>query len=247
MNNQIPNPSDISIEDTDRIFRLFDKTTSCIVLGSGSACDITTCRDLINEWRDESITVFKAGVFDLMHNNHLLFLVHLRLIGASEYCNRHGLDNSDETLLSIACSDKVRVLITIDSDERVNESKSFLHHKSYSPRPTLSWKNRAVMVAHQQMTHNGSGKSLVDAITRHGVNACDSQSCAHQDDTKLALYLQPDIIVLNKDSHKSLDAFKDSSSHIKIVDEKLAFHDELLGGAIKTSNIINRAKKSRTL
>jgi hypothetical protein len=52
------------------------------------------------------------------------------------------------------------------------------------------------------------------------------------------------VLVINKNSSKSVELSAEFNSHVVILDEtQLAFNDKWLGGAIKTSTIINRVKK----
>lgn len=59
---------------------------------SQSGCSLNILKNKVTKWRNEgSIIVFTAGVFDILHVNHLLALTHYRLLGAKEYTNRTGL------------------------------------------------------------------------------------------------------------------------------------------------------------
>ena len=247
MSLQQINHLNLSSREAQEIMDMFAQTTDCRLFDNDKKCDAEQLRRLREAWhKDGAITVFKAGVFDLLHNNHLLFLVHLRLIGAREYLTQIGIQTPTQAqLLDVACSDKVRVILTVDSDERVRASKGFMLNKGYSPRPTLSWENRVMMLSHQQIMVQGKGKTLVDAITRHGTNACKLQDCPHQDDSDLASYLHPDVLVINKDNKSAVERARNSKSRVVIVNEtQLAFTDTRLGGTIKTSAIINRVKQT---
>jgi hypothetical protein len=217
---------------------------------NSNGCSIEKLRRKRNMWHDDgSIVIFTAGVFDILHVNHLLALTHYRLLGAQEYLVRQGsMETNMEDLREIAASDKVRFILSVDSDARVSEDKAFIPSKGDCPKPLVSWRNRVLLLARQQISRSdGSARPLVDFITMHGKDSCTCDSCPHQDNVYIASAIRPDLVIVSSGSPSTIQKLEEraelaDSKLIVIREDRLAYHDALLRGPIKSSSIIRRAQ-----
>lgn len=217
---------------------------------NGKDCSITMLHNLRNSWKDDgSVVVFTAGVFDILHTSHLLALTHYRLLGAHEYWARQGVKKPTiEMLHETAASDKVRFILSVDTDSRVAGDKAFIPEKGNSPKPLVSWENRTLLLARQSISGKTSTRNLIDFITSHGADACTCDNCPRSDNAHIAAAIKPDVIVVSSGSQGTIDKLHehgDELSHSKLViikEDDLSYHDELLQGPIKSSSIIKRAQ-----
>jgi bifunctional ADP-heptose synthase (sugar kinase/adenylyltransferase) len=185
-------------------------------------CNIDDLSKRVNQWRGSGdVIVFTAGVFDIFTVNHLLGLYHYKMLGG----------------------DRVRLVVSIDSDDRVRGTKAFCEDKGNTTKPILSWESRSLMVAKQSFNN---GNVLVDIITRHGSDTCSGIRCPHDDNVDIAKYISPDIIVVTStslDTIQRLEGDPDIRSKIIIINEEdLSYDDLYIGGKISTSGIIKRIK-----
>lgn len=219
------------------------------------ACSLEVLQQKRVAWQgDGAIVVFTAGVFDILHVSHLLALTHYRLLGAKEYLERAGVANpTAEELHAVAASDKVRFILSVDSDVRVAGDKAFVPSKGDCPKPLVSWENRVLLLARQQISRSdGSARPLVDFITMHGMGSCICEICPYQDNAYIANAIKPDLVVVSSGSPSTIQKLEEStgltdSKLIVIQEDRLAYHDKLLGGPIKSSSIIKRAQSKPRL
>lgn len=213
-------------------------------------CSITYLQQKRKAWGDDgSIVVFTAGVFDILHVSHLLALTHYRLLGAKEYLLRRGkTDISTSDLHEVAASNKVRLVLSVDSDKRVAKDKAFVPGKGNCPKPLVSWENRVLLLARQQVSRSdGTARPLVDFITKHGSDSCVCDACPHDDNAYIANAINPDVVVVSAGSPTTIQKLTENpesngSKLIVIQEGELAYHDALIGGPIKSSAIILRAQ-----
>jgi len=195
---------------------------SRIIKSDKLSCNIDEAFKIVRAWKKNGFTiVFTAGVFDILTLNHLLGLYHYRMLGG----------------------DKTKLVVSIDTDERVKSLKAFNTTKGGSTKPILSWDNRALMIAKQATNESNI---LVDLILQHGSDTCRGV-CPHDDNVSIAENLQPDLVVVNSKSRDTISKLEQStiipSNNILIIqEEELAYDDELLGGKISNATIINRIK-----
>ena len=200
-----------------------EQLESRIVSSNLQMCNIDSLVQTVENWKKDGYKiVFTAGVFDIFTINHLLALYHYRLIGG----------------------DKVKLVISIDTDERVKQSKSFVKEKSKTIKPILSWDSRALMIAKQSFRNTDA---LVDMIVQHGSDTCSSMRCPHDDNTTIAEMIIPDVIVVTSTSTDTVDKIKKSTvlmaDTLRIIEEEeLAYQDSLIGGKISSTSIIKRVK-----
>jgi bifunctional ADP-heptose synthase (sugar kinase/adenylyltransferase) len=185
-------------------------------------CDIDNLSKQVNRWRQAGdVIVFTAGVFDIFTINHLLGLYHYKILGGK----------------------RARLIVSIDSDERVRSSKAFREDKGNIVKPILSWESRSLMVAKQSFNNEGT---LVDVVTRHGADTCSGIRCPHDDNVDIAKYISPDIIVVTStslDTIQRIEEDPDIQDKIVIINEEdLSYEDLCIGGKISTSGIIKRIK-----
>jgi len=232
--------------DEQSIKYLFERPTIDRIYRKDSGhCSFEKVVSTVSKWKQDGVfTVFTAGVFDMLHVNHLLALNHYRLLGARLHLQRNGnLTPTDENVIELAGSEKVKLIVTIDSDQRASKAKSYRPDKAYSP---LSWESRAMMLANQYMgLSDGSGWPLVDLITQHGINSCICSTCPHRDNADMAIALNPDLLIVNSASSDTILKVREriSSRQLVILNENdLVYADSLLQGPIKSTAIITRAK-----
>lgn len=239
----------ISEPDVKSIFE-YSAASSIHQKNSGVECSIKDLRELRRSWENEgSIVVFTAGVFDILHTSHLLALTHYRLLGAHMYWARQGIkDPSIEMLQEVATSDKVRFIVSVDTDARVAGDKAFMPEKGNSPKPLVSWENRTLLLARQSISGKNNSRNLIDFITSHGADACVCDDCPRSDNAHIAAAIKPDVIVVSSGSQSTIDKLREhdnelSNSKLVIIQENnLSYYDKLLQGPIKSSSIIKRAQ-----
>lgn len=99
-----------------------------LFVSRGERCSLPDLRVAVDRWKKQGFRiVFTAGVFDIFTINHLLAIYHYK-----EYL----IDNA-------------KLVISIDTDKRVLQSKGFSAEKGGSIKPILSWNSRALMVTRQ--------------------------------------------------------------------------------------------------
>lgn len=212
--------------NTDEVKVVFEKDVySRIVKSDAFICDISNTKAQVDVWKSQGYKiVFTAGVFDIFTINHLLALYHYKLLGGK----------------------KTKLVISMDTDERVAKSKSYIPNKGNSVKPILSWDSRALMVAKQTFQTDGH---VVDLILRHGSDTCNGALCPHDDNVSIAEILQPDITVVTSTSVATIEALKASllindRSVVIIKEDDLAYRDVLLGEKISNTSIIKRIKNN---
>ncbi len=206
------------------VMSIFEEHLESKIISSGlQMCNIESLAHTVESWKKDGYKiVFTAGVFDIFTINHLLALYHYRLLGGK----------------------KVKLIVSIDTDERVGESKSFVVEKGNAIKPILSWDSRALMVAKQSFR---STDTLVDMVIQHGSDTCSNIRCPHDDNTTIAEVILPDVIVVTSTSTDTINRIRESSlldtASMRIIkEEELAYQDSLIGGKISTTSIINRVK-----
>ncbi len=207
--------------DFSTVKALFESGLNGRILKSDlSFCDIDDLSRRVNEWRQAGDTiVFTAGVFDIFTINHLLGLYHYKMLGGN----------------------RSRLIVSVDSDERVHDSKAFCEDKGNVVKPILSWENRSLVVAKQSFNNK---EVLADTIIRHGADTCSRMRCPHDDNVDIAKYISPDIIVATSTSLDTIKRLEEDpamqSKMVIINEEDLSYDDLYIGGRISTSGIIKR-------
>lgn len=211
----------MNVSDVKHLFEL--GLNDRILTSELQNCNIDILKQKIDRWKTDGYTiVFTAGVFDIFTINHLLALHHYKLLGG----------------------DKVKLILSIDSDERVKQSKSFNRNKGGSVKPILSWHNRALMVAKQSLNNK---EALVDLIVQHGDDTCAGIRCPHDDNVSITEIIKPDIVVVTRTSEDTIKKIHNSpiinNTSLMVIDEdQLTYQDHLLGQNISTTAIIQRIR-----
>ena len=213
------------MDNIDEVWNIFESGLSERIMKSDlRECNITNVKRKVQAWKDAGFTiVFTAGVFDIFTINHMLALYHYRILGGN----------------------KVKLIVSLDTDKRVKSVKAFTAEKGNSPKPILSWENRAKMIAKQSF---GNDMPLVDLIIQHGDDTCNGMHCPHDDNALIAEEITPDVIPVTSSSRGTIKKLKNSkkiaggSKIIIIEEEKLSYRDILLGEKISTTSIIKRVK-----
>jgi len=162
--------------------------------------------NLRQKWRGQGLlTVFSSGVFDLLHMDHMAYLLHVKATGAAALYERshRKLWNELETRQQQDYTTKalgeraIKLVISIDGDESVKTRKGNNPEKHGVPTPIYGWETRAMMVAGLSFINPNDDSSdilfpIVDAITIHGPQDFPNNS-PHSSHFDLVGKLQPDI------------------------------------------------------
>lgn len=221
-------------------------------------CVLEDAQQKMQRWKEAgSFTVFNAGAFDILGLNHILGLTQCRLLGAMSMLGIEKLEEERDVqrVHLVAASTQIRLMVTVDTDQALEEGKSRRAEKGNAPKPTLSWNTRAAMLAAQSILQSDHTQriNLVDYITRHGPQCCavcSSGTCTNEDNARMAVALQPDLVVVNSGSLRTVADLTEYKKDGRLPDTELvainedsgAFTDPILGGTISTTAIINRIR-----
>jgi len=221
-------------------------------------CSLAQAQRKVQTWgKLGQFTVFTAGAYDLLGINHIQGLVQCRMLGAMSKLGIETITTKEHYRAThqLAASDSIRLLVTMDTNRALEEGKSRRADKGNAPKPTLDWKTRASMLAIQSMPQpDYAGRiNLVDYITRHGPGCCDTcipGTCANEDNARMAVDLQADMVVVNTGSTQTiadLSKYKMDgqlpTTELVTIDERVgAFSDPILGSIVSTTSIINRIR-----
>ena len=228
------------------------------IMDSSKTCSFAKAKRRMRKWKKEGkFTIFQAGTFDLLTINHILGLINSRVIGAMNFLGIESIENEKDCRLvhEIAASDRLRLMITLDSDQRLKKNKSWNFKKGNCSRPILSWKTRAAMLAMQSIPDVDYQKrvNLVDYITKHGSGCClvcAEGKCINNNNSRMAVELRPDLLIVNSQSENTLREISDYkkkgrlvSTRVVIIDEKEnQYFDKVLNAPVKTTTIINQIR-----
>lgn len=221
-------------------------------------CSFESAFQKIEGWRQEGrFSVFNAGTYDILTLNHILGLVQCRTLGAMAVLGLDKIETKKDqhVIHDLAASDSIHLMVTLDTNRALEEGKSRRPDKGDSPKPTLDWYNRAIMLAMQSIPSPGyeARRGVVDYITRHGpecCGVCSSGSCVNEDNAIMALKLQPDLVVINSESSQTIadmhryknEGLLPNTQISIIVEEDNQYYDPILGGPVKTTSIIKRVR-----
>jgi len=226
----------------------FPNTTECLLDGA---------RRTRRGWKDTGrFTVFNAGTFDVLGLNHIRGLAQCRLLGAMSLIGIEKIETPEELAEAhaVAASDRVRLMVTVDTDRALEMNKSRRPDKGGAPKPSLSWETRVAMLAIQTMPGpDGAHVDMVNYITRHGSDCCAvcaAGTCTHEDNARMAVALAPDLVVVptgSKHTIADLSMYKQEGllpyTDLASIDESNdAFEDPVLGGIISTTALVNRIR-----
>lgn len=225
---------------------------------SPDECAFDVALDRIESWRQVGcFSVFNAGTYDMLTLNHVLGLVQCRTLGAMSLLGINKIETRQEQRVvhEVAASDSIHLMVTLDTNRALEESKSRRPEKGGAPKPTLDWLSRATMLAMQSIPSPGyeARRSVVDYITRHGPDCCDvcvDGTCVNDDNAQMTVKLQPNLVVVNSESRGTitdLERYKEEGllpdTQIAIVVERdNQYEDPILGGGVTTTSIIKRIR-----
>lgn len=214
--------------------------------------------------RAGAMTVFMAGVFDIPTPNHRFGLAEARLMGGAL---RRGIDYTSltpdsppeliEGVREEAASNSVKLLVSVDTDENVAQSKAFRPEKGNSPKPIFGWSTRAYNLASYTVPQKSGAThhNTVDYVTRHGINACQAhEECNSRDNALMVVNLQPKLVVINAASQNTVETVFDlkdrgllPNTDIGLTNEYVhQYIDPLIGDRVSSTSIIRRAKGETT-
>jgi len=221
-------------------------------------CSFNVASQQIEAWRRVGgFSVFHAGAYDLLTLNHIVGLTECRILGAMALLDIEQPETEAQERLvhEVAASDAIRLMVTLDTNQALEHSKSRRLEKGGSPRPTLDWYTRAMMLAMQSIPtpEYNSRRNLVDFITRHGpccCESCASGTCVNEDNAWMTVQLQPNLVVVNADSATTVRDIESycaegllPNTTLVLVDESYnQYEDPVLGGPVKTKTIIDRVR-----
>jgi hypothetical protein len=221
-------------------------------------CSFFKTKQKIDQWREANIfSIFHPGTFDLLTINHVLGLTHSRVLGAMSLVKLNKIKNhlDVQRIHAIAGSKKIGLMVSLDTNEGVKQSKSRNFKKGNCLKPTLDWKTRAYMLGIQSIPQSNYNHrvNLVDYITLHGPECCKScieGECFNTSNTLLAVKLKPDLLIVNYKSKETINEIKKLQSQgqlkstkvVIIKEEENQYFDAVLNNPIKTSAIIERIR-----
>lgn len=205
-------------------------------------CTAELTRDRVIKWQElGAFVVANAGAYDVLGLNHIRGLIQARIIGAAY---RIGSLEDLNAVYDLAVSDEIRLLVSLDTNEAIEENKSFKKENGGSARPLLDWETRAKMLALQAI----SGKhDLVDFITKHGPSACnfcDNESCCHSYKTYNIASSGADLTIIKSPNQVAFSRHPSSRFHV-INENDGAFFDNVLDSQISTTALVKRARKDK--
>lgn len=247
----------ISNSSNSPVKSILESSFSLRIHPHSNTCPDLLTKKVISAWKKEgAYTVFQAGSFDLLTINHILGLTYTKALAAMHILNTKELtgDNIKEVHTLIA-SPKIKLMIAMDTNEKVMHYKSNREEKGGCPKPILDWRMRAAMLALQSTPSLSDGLRghLVDFITMHGPESCcvcQDGCCTSYNNSKMAVLLQPDLVVVNAasldtvneiETFRSLGLFPNTAIEY-IREEDNQYIDKLLNGPVKTTEIIRRAR-----
>ena len=198
-------------------------------------------------WRDPddwpTTTVFNTGVYDLLHLDHMGFLVNTKMQGAGIHFDRHyqeavGTPWGDLPEASqhawaseFMLNGELRQVVTIRGNTTTAKLKGFNPEKGNTPRPILDWETRARTVAGVVLRGpEGGYVPVADAITIH--DADEFAGTPHENLLDLAEHIDPDVWAIYHESATLLEKvpadprFADTT--VVLVGEGSYFPDKML-------------------
>lgn len=225
---------------------------------SPDICTFRSAQERMEDWRLAGrFSVFNAGTYDILTLNHILGLVQCRTLGAMSLLELDEIRTKQDqhVVHDLAASDSIHLMVTLDTNRALEEGKSRRPEKGNSPKPTLDWHSRAIMLAMQSIPSPGyeARRGAVDYITRHGPDCCGvctDGSCVNEDNALMTVHLQPDLVVVNSESKQTLadlerygqEGLLPQTKVSVIVEEENQYLDPILEGPVKTTTIINRVR-----
>ncbi len=109
------------------------------------------------------------GAFDVPHPQHEWYLRHCRLAAAEQMLISEGKPTSDYMLRGAIEDGRVKLIVTLDADEKINRKKGGNPEKGGIPRPVYPWQARADRLAGYMFNGQSSQyKPVVDLVTVEG-------------------------------------------------------------------------------
>lgn len=188
------------------------------------------------------------GAFDVPHPNHEWYLRHCRAIAAERQLIERGIRPTAEKIRERASSNSVRVIVTVDADEKISRKKGNDPAKGGVPRPIYPWGARAHRVAGYAFGINGSKdffKPVVDLVTVEGdpthAGTPLESSLTLADCLKEAGLL--DTLVIFGEHASTVNEASRFGSALAVIPESINYEEHpLTGQTWKSSQIIRRAQ-----
>ncbi len=220
----------------------------------------------VREWQSEDkVVAMTFGCFDApFHPNHQRFLLECKLQGVVEYYNRFFSNQLNEPwqeldfesrheFANAALSDgAVKMVVSMDGDQRVAHSKGFSANKGNSSRPLLGWDTRTgnVLGLSLPLNHDPNLRvPVVDAVTIHDQYALPGTM--HSSTPDMVAGVDPDVWSLFYEAESDIETatsdprFKNTT--IAVIDGAAGYHvnDPITGKAFSTTSLVNRIKGVR--
>ncbi len=109
------------------------------------------------------------GAFDVPHPQHEWYLRHCRLAAAEQMLIAEGHPTSNYMLRGAVESDRIKLIVTLDADAKINRKKGGNPEKGGVPRPVYPWQARADRLAGYMFNGQSSQyRPVVDLVTVEG-------------------------------------------------------------------------------
>lgn len=211
-------------------------------------------------WQEEGATVvFTSGVFDLLHQNHRAYLLHVKRAAMPLHYERHlrplvgyaweDLSDSEqqEAFAATVLDNKLKLIVSVDGNESVARRKGFKPEKGGTARPIYHWNTRARDVLSATFSPNGTDlRATVDAVTMHDDADTRVNGTPHAGIMEIGSFVHPDVWGVFVESDDIMAAsrttYREQLAHTSLVvlPAHEFFGDELLGGSFKTTAVAQR-------
>lgn len=136
---------------------------------AATAAEVTLLEDLAKHKLEGGHIALVDGAFDVPHSNHTWYLMEVRRRAAQRYF-RESYETADQlTRQAMAASDEIKLVVTLDADEKIARKKGFKADKGNVERPIYPWSERSSRIG-GFMIPDGTGRyrPVIDLVTVEG-------------------------------------------------------------------------------
>jgi hypothetical protein len=211
--------------------------------------------DVREEWRSSGDTaVLTSGAYDLLHLDHLTYLLDAKLQGAERHYSKDREktgapewaslteESQEAIMMEFLRAGKLKLIVSVDGNSKIAERKSGKAEKGNQTRPIMDWETRArLLQALSFQIEGGARHPIVDVVTINDPIA--GAGTPHQDLFELADLLQPDVwAAYHESAYIFNEAPRDprlSAIALRKITEADRFVDKLVG-TFSTTKIAER-------
>jgi len=188
-------------------------------------------------------TALVAGGFDVPHDNHEWYIRDCRARVAKRILEQEGRVPTPGAIMDIMTSDRIALIVSIDSDEALNARKGGQAEKGGIPRPVYPWSARAQRIAGYSFEHPATGElhHAADIVTKEcAVNYTGTplQSANHLTAYLGELDLLDSYIVFDEHPQDEINARNNGFDPIIVPQAVIYARDPRTGDEYKSSGII---------